>query len=85
MIPANVHMHPATRRVWLGENFMSVPELTDEELRDIDGQIAFLSHDELKVSIHDKVEDAARGVLSPVRWPARPHIPDQTHHRNGRR
>ncbi len=57
MIPADVHMHQA--RVCLGKNCISVPELTDEELRDIHGQIAFLSHYELKVSIHDKVEGAA--------------------------
>ena len=59
MIPADVHMHPAAGRVWLGENSASAPELSDEELRDLDGHIAFLGHDELRVSIHDKVRDAA--------------------------
>lgn len=56
MIPADVHMHPAAGRIWLGENSMSAPVLSDE---DLDGHIAFLSRDEVKMGILDKVNDAA--------------------------
>lgn len=63
MIPADVHMHPATGRVWLGENCLSAPELADEELGEIDAHIAFLSHAEIKVSIQEKVEGAALSAM----------------------
>lgn len=63
MILADVHMHPATGRVWLGENCLPAPELTDEELGDVDVHIAFLSHAEIKVSIQEKVEGAAMSEM----------------------
>lgn len=59
MIPADVHIHPASNRVWLGDNASPASNLEVGDTKDLEGHITCLWSKDSAVDFRVKVDDAA--------------------------